>query len=102
MMRSPPSTRPRDARGRRSFAFARDDFTQVALLTSKFSHRPDHPFLVVEDLEYTGVRRLRIDLIGGDIGKRSARLVRAGGTLVSIVGRARHGRRRSDVNFVVE
>src|SRR5204862_2337235 len=26
------------------------------------------------------------DLIGGDIGKRSARLVRAGGTLVSIVG----------------
>jgi len=26
------------------------------------------------------------DLIGGDIGKRSARLVRPGGTLVSIVG----------------
>ena len=26
------------------------------------------------------------DLVGGDIGKRSARLVRAGGTLVSIVG----------------
>ena len=26
------------------------------------------------------------DLIGGDIGKRSARLIRAGGTLVSIVG----------------
>ena len=26
------------------------------------------------------------DLIGGDIGKRSALLVRAGGTLVSIVG----------------
>jgi NADPH:quinone reductase-like Zn-dependent oxidoreductase len=29
---------------------------------------------------------LVIDLIGGDIGKRSARLVRDGGTLVSIVG----------------
>jgi NADPH:quinone reductase-like Zn-dependent oxidoreductase len=29
---------------------------------------------------------LVFDLIGGDIGKRSARLVRAGGTLVSIVG----------------
>jgi NADPH:quinone reductase-like Zn-dependent oxidoreductase len=26
------------------------------------------------------------DVIGGDIGKRSARLIRAGGTLVSIVG----------------
>jgi NADPH:quinone reductase-like Zn-dependent oxidoreductase len=26
------------------------------------------------------------DVIGGEIGKRSARLVRAGGTLVSIVG----------------
>jgi NADPH:quinone reductase-like Zn-dependent oxidoreductase len=26
------------------------------------------------------------DVIGGDIGKRSARLVRAGGTLVSVVG----------------
>src|SRR5712675_1807752 len=29
---------------------------------------------------------LVVDVIGGDIGKRSARLVRAGGTLVSIVG----------------
>jgi NADPH:quinone reductase-like Zn-dependent oxidoreductase len=29
---------------------------------------------------------LVFDLIGGDIGKRSARLLRAGGTLVSIVG----------------
>jgi NADPH:quinone reductase-like Zn-dependent oxidoreductase len=26
------------------------------------------------------------DVIGGDIGKRSARLIRAGGTLVSVVG----------------
>jgi NADPH:quinone reductase-like Zn-dependent oxidoreductase len=31
---------------------------------------------------------LVFDVIGGDIGKRSARLVRAGGTLVSIVGPA--------------
>ena len=37
-------------------------------------------------LEEVGSVDLVFDLIGGDIGKRSARLVRAGGTLVSIVG----------------
>src|ERR1700752_1364736 len=37
-------------------------------------------------LENVGQVDLVFDLIGGDIGKRSARLVRAGGTLVSIVG----------------
>jgi NADPH:quinone reductase-like Zn-dependent oxidoreductase len=37
-------------------------------------------------LEDVGEVDLVLDLIGGDIGKRSARLVRAGGTLVSIVG----------------
>jgi NADPH:quinone reductase-like Zn-dependent oxidoreductase len=37
-------------------------------------------------LEDVGNVDLVFDLIGGDIGKRSARLVRAGGTLVSIVG----------------
>src|SRR5207302_2706643 len=37
-------------------------------------------------LEDIGGVDLVLDLIGGDIGKRSARLVRAGGTLVSIVG----------------
>jgi NADPH:quinone reductase-like Zn-dependent oxidoreductase len=37
-------------------------------------------------LEDVGKVDLVFDLIGGDIGKRSARLVRAGGTLVSIVG----------------
>jgi NADPH:quinone reductase-like Zn-dependent oxidoreductase len=37
-------------------------------------------------LEDIGGVDLVFDLIGGDIGKRSARLVRAGGTLVSIVG----------------
>src|SRR5690349_13125033 len=37
-------------------------------------------------LEDVGAVDLVFDLIGGDIGKRSARLVRAGGTLVSIVG----------------
>src|SRR6185503_11273549 len=37
-------------------------------------------------LEDVGVVDLVFDLIGGDIGKRSARLVRAGGILVSIVG----------------
>jgi NADPH:quinone reductase-like Zn-dependent oxidoreductase len=37
-------------------------------------------------LEDVGGVDLVFDLIGGDIGKRSARLIRAGGTLVSIVG----------------
>ena len=37
-------------------------------------------------LEDVGGVDLVFDLIGGDIGKRSARLVRAGGTMVSIVG----------------
>src|SRR4029079_11732545 len=39
-----------------------------------------------EALEDIGEVDLVFDLIGGDIGKRSARLVRAGGTLLSIVG----------------
>ena len=39
-----------------------------------------------ERLEDVGQVDLVFDLIGGDIGKRSARLVRAGGTIVSIVG----------------
>jgi NADPH:quinone reductase-like Zn-dependent oxidoreductase len=46
---------------------------------------------------------LVLDLIGGDIGKRSARLIRAGGTLVSVVGpseaRPAYG---LAVDFVVE
>jgi NADPH:quinone reductase-like Zn-dependent oxidoreductase len=54
-------------------------------------------------LEDVGPVDLVLDLIGGDIGKRSARLVRAGGTLVSIVGPAEA--RPTDglaVDFVVE
>ncbi|MCX7513084.1 NADP-dependent oxidoreductase [Frateuria sp. STR12] len=54
-------------------------------------------------LEDVGGVDLVFDLIGGDIGKRSARLVRAGGTLVSIVGPAEA--RPTDglaVDFVVE
>ena len=39
-----------------------------------------------EVLEDVGVVDLVFDVIGGDIGKRSAGLVRAGGILVSIVG----------------
>jgi NADPH:quinone reductase-like Zn-dependent oxidoreductase len=42
--------------------------------------------LATEALEGVGQVDLVFDLIGGDVGKRSARLVRAGGTLVSIVG----------------
>jgi NADPH:quinone reductase-like Zn-dependent oxidoreductase len=37
-------------------------------------------------LEDVGKVDLVIDVIGGDIGKRSAGLIRSGGTLVSIVG----------------
>jgi NADPH:quinone reductase-like Zn-dependent oxidoreductase len=39
-----------------------------------------------DSLEAVGKVDLVFDLIGGDIGKRSARLTRAGGTMVSIVG----------------
>jgi len=39
-----------------------------------------------EALEDVGEVDLAFDLIGGDIGKRSARLISAGGTLVSVVG----------------
>jgi NADPH:quinone reductase-like Zn-dependent oxidoreductase len=54
-------------------------------------------------LEDVGGVDLVFDLIGGDIGKRSARLVRPGGTLVSIVGPSEA--RPDDglaVDFVVE
>jgi NADPH:quinone reductase-like Zn-dependent oxidoreductase len=54
-------------------------------------------------LEDVGAVDLVFDVIGGDIGKRSASLVRAGGTLVSIVGPAEA--RPDDglaVDFVVE
>ena len=39
-----------------------------------------------DTLEDVGKVDLVLDVIGGDIGKRSARLIRPGGTLVSIVG----------------
>src|SRR5437899_714108 len=54
-------------------------------------------------LEDAGGVDLVFDVIGGDIGKRSARLVRAGGTLVSIVGPSEA--RPADglaIDFVVE
>ena len=56
-----------------------------------------------EPLEDAGQVDLVFDLIGGDIGKRSARLVRAGGMLVSIVGPSEE--RPADglaIDFVVE
>jgi NADPH:quinone reductase-like Zn-dependent oxidoreductase len=54
-------------------------------------------------LEDVGSVDLVFDLIGGDIGKRSAGLVRAGGTLISIVGpsEARPPDGRA-IDFVVE
>jgi len=56
-----------------------------------------------EAVEDIGQVDLVFDLIGGDIGKRSTRLVRAGGTLVSIVGPSEA--RPADglaIDFVVE
>ncbi|HEX3886311.1 MAG TPA: zinc-binding dehydrogenase, partial [Phenylobacterium sp.] len=56
-----------------------------------------------EVLEDVGDVDLVFDLIGGDIGKRSARLVRAGGRLVSVVGP--HEARPAEglaIDFVVE
>jgi len=59
--------------------------------------------LANERLEDVGEVDLVFDLIGGDIGRRSAKLVRAGGRLVSIVGPAEEtpaaGRA---IDFVVE
>jgi NADPH:quinone reductase-like Zn-dependent oxidoreductase len=56
-----------------------------------------------DELEDVGQVDLVFDVIGGDIGKRSARLIRAGGTLVSIVGPSET--RPADglaIDFVVE
>jgi NADPH:quinone reductase-like Zn-dependent oxidoreductase len=55
-----------------------------------------------ETLEDVGQVDLVFDLIGGDIGKRSARLVRAGGTLVSIVGPEEQPADGRAIDFVVE
>jgi NADPH:quinone reductase-like Zn-dependent oxidoreductase len=56
-----------------------------------------------DTLEDVGRVDLVFDLIGGDIGKRSARLVRAGGTLVSIVGPVEERPAEGvTVDFVVE
>jgi len=64
-----------------------------------------HEFVDLDNdaLEDVGGVDLVLDVIGGDIGRRSAGLVRAGGTLVSVVGppeaRPAHG---LAVDFVVE
>ena len=56
-----------------------------------------------DTLEDAGSVDLVFDVIGGDVGKRSARLVRAGGTLVSIVGpSASQPDNGVAVDFVVE
>lgn len=56
-----------------------------------------------EKLEDVGEVDLVFDLIGGDIGKRSARLVRPGGRLVSIVGPVEvHPTDGIAIDFVVE
>jgi NADPH:quinone reductase-like Zn-dependent oxidoreductase len=54
-------------------------------------------------LEHVGGVDLVFDVIGGDIGKRSARLIRAGGTLVSVVGPVEERPENGlAVDFVVE
>src|SRR6187399_1261358 len=67
------------------------------------SARRSSSILDNDSLEEVGGVDLVFDVIGGDIGKRSARLIRAGGTLVSIVGPVEA--RPADglaVDFVVE
>ncbi|NID14678.1 NADP-dependent oxidoreductase [Luteibacter yeojuensis] len=64
-----------------------------------------HEFLDLENdtLEDAGAVDLVFDVIGGDIQKRSARMIRAGGTLVTVVGppEARPADGRA-IDFVVE
>jgi NADPH:quinone reductase-like Zn-dependent oxidoreductase len=64
-----------------------------------------HEFIDLDSdtLEDIGGVDLVFDVIGGEIGKRSARLIRAGGTLVSVVGpsEARPDDGRA-IDFVVE
>jgi NADPH:quinone reductase-like Zn-dependent oxidoreductase len=56
-----------------------------------------------EALEGISEVDLVFDVIGGDVGKRSARLVRAGGTLVSVVGPPEaHPADARVIDFVVE
>ena len=55
-----------------------------------------------ENLEDVGEVDLVFDLIGGDIGRRSASLIRPGGILVSIVGPEAPPETGSMVDFVVE
>lgn len=62
----------------------------------------DYVDLDHERLEDVGAVDLVFDLIGGDIGKRSAALIRAGGTYVSIVGSDARPADGTAIDFVVE
>ena len=55
-----------------------------------------------DDLQDIGDVDLVFDVIGGSIGKRSAQLIRAGGTVVSIVGPAEAPPAGLAIDFVVE
>jgi NADPH:quinone reductase-like Zn-dependent oxidoreductase len=55
-----------------------------------------------DSLEDVGSVDLVFDVIGGDIGKRSAGLIRAGGTLVSIVGPVEAPVTGLAIDFIVE
>jgi len=81
-----------DVRPQSSVPHPLDDLTQLGTIG-----------LDNDALEDVGGVDLVFDVIGGDIGKRSAGLIRAGGTLVSIVGPTEA--RPTDglaVDFVVE
>lgn len=79
----------------------------VTLSTSaalSFASRPSGRHLENDVLEDVGgVDDLVFDVIGGDIGRRPASLVRAGGTLVSVVGPAEvRPANGLTIDFVVE
>jgi NADPH:quinone reductase-like Zn-dependent oxidoreductase len=59
--------------------------TQACCTFSQMSFQQEFVDLGSDTLEDVGKVDLVLDVIGGDIGKRSARLIRPGGTLVSIV-----------------
>ena len=101
----PRARRGRRSRGRTATQLAREAGAYV-IGTGRAADRQTaldfgaQEFVDLENdaLEDIGGVDLVFDVIGGDIGKRSAGLIRAGGTLVSVVGppEARPARRLGD------
>ena len=95
--------RPHPRRGRRGRAVVTQlarEFGAYVIGTGRAADREAaldfgaHEFVDLddEDLEDIGGVDLVFDVIGGDIQRRSASIIRPGGTLVSVVGRPRRGR----------